>query len=245
MIVVAWRGNSCEYLENTLESVVTVPDNIKWIEIDTRLTRDNKLVAYHSPTMTVHGDPRNISDIDYIELETKIIHSRSLQYKVPLVEQLIDTVDKNFLLHVKRETSASAYAHAVASLPRPCYFHSNSEPHLKVLAGNKNVIGLYKSIYSVPRNRKILDYVTGYMLGHRAFMPVSALEPDWIRELKSRSMHLLVFAGSTEEWISEVCGYNVDGFLTNRFDRAHRVLNSLGVQLTHYVYKDPCALGYE
>jgi len=228
MYVVAWRGESNKCLENTAEAVEATPSWVPLIEIDTRLTSDGKMVAYHSPTMRVHGDSREVADISWDELSKKCILYRKREYRIPLVADLLSSFPgRSFLLHVKREADISRYLDEVLRFPRASFFHSNSDRHLAALAGNSKSLGLFKSIYKPPEPREVLSFVHGYMLGHRAFVSeYSALEVEWLLALRSAKKHLLVFAGSTERWIREVVGYDVDGFLTNRFDRALSVLGS-------------------
>ncbi len=223
MDVVAWRGNSSKFLENTRESVAGVPDWVNLVEIDTRLTSDGVMVAYHSPTMSVHGDYRCISDIPYAEISEKRIHHKKVEYSIPRVSDLVnDFPTKQFILHIKREADVDKYVQASKLLPRDCLFHSNSESHLLAVLRTKRCKGTYKSVYK-PADI-VLDYVDGYMCGHRAFMPVSALEDWWLAALRKTNKRILVFASMSKDWMEEVVEFDVDGFLTGRFDRAAEVL---------------------
>jgi glycerophosphoryl diester phosphodiesterase len=242
MEVVAWRGSSARHLENTLSAVMDVPDWVKWIEIDTRLSSDGKLFAYHSPTMRVHGDPRSFDQISSAELLAKRIIWRKREYSIPLVRDLLEKApaDKKFILHVKRETDPQAYVSAVKFLPRRVYFHSNSVEHLQALfsegvaLGTGGIsLGLFKSVYTP--EEPILDFVHGYFCGHKAFMPVSSLEDSWLAKLRSLNKKLFVFASHSEKWMREVVQHDVDGFLTGRFDRAQSVLSALSTEIPCFV----------
>lgn len=220
--VVAWRGASHAHQENTLEAVLAVPPFVTMQEIDTRLTSDGVLIAYHSPTMRVHGDPRSIADIPWNEIKDKCIRKRKQEYRIPVVDELLQASPLVFMLHVKREAGIEDYVKASDALSRPVFYHSNSEDHLRALHGRPNTLGLFKSIYT-PAD-EILDFVDGYMCGHKAFMPVSSLEDWWIEKLREHGKMIYVFAGMSEQWMEEVVEFDVDGFLTGRFDRAARVL---------------------
>ncbi len=228
MKVVAWRGNSHKHLENTYEAIRDTPDWVSLIEIDTRLSGDGSIMAYHSPTMRVHGDPRNFCDIPDEEVSGKMLYFKKRGYQIPMVLNLLDDFpEKEFLFHIKRESDVEKYVREVDLFPRPCYFHSNSEPHLEALIGHPNNKGTFKSVYKVPEPAVVLDHVHGYMCGHRAFMPVSALEDWWLSALRECGKEILVFASMSQAWMEEVVQFDVDGFLTGRFDRAATVMEGL------------------
>lgn len=221
--VIAWRGNSHDHLENTLPAVLGIPPYVNIQEVDTRLTSDNELIAFHSPTMRVTGDPRSICDVPWSELRDKRFKKKRVEYTIPLVNELLANSDSIFMLHIKREVDVAAYVQAVSDLSRPCLFHSNSTIHLASIKGHANVLGLFKSIYT-PSSDGVIDFVDGYMCGHKAFMPVTSLEDWWLRDLREAGKLIYVFAGTTERWMKEVLEFDVDGLLTNRFSRAANLL---------------------
>ncbi|HSH48678.1 MAG TPA: glycerophosphodiester phosphodiesterase family protein [Halomonas sp.] len=68
--IIAHRGSSQSAPENTLAAVKqAVADGADYVEIDVRLSADDRLVLYHDRSLRrLLGDPRNIADIPFDEL---------------------------------------------------------------------------------------------------------------------------------------------------------------------------------
>jgi len=91
--LVAWKcsggapgvtGKKGIHLENTFEAVELVVNGgiFTRIEMDTRVTSDGVLVAYHSPTLRLHGLNKSIHDLPWKFL--KMFKMRG-GYKIPKV----------------------------------------------------------------------------------------------------------------------------------------------------------------
>ena len=68
--LIAHRGVCYNYRENTIEAFCEAIKNNYIIELDVRLTKDNKVVVFHDSNLfRIVGINKNISDLSYLELE--------------------------------------------------------------------------------------------------------------------------------------------------------------------------------
>ena len=218
MDIIAWRGDSYTHEENTIEACRSaVGKGFDRIEIDVRLTADNVLVAYHSPTMSSWDYYKSMTEILWEELKTL---SKN-EYYVSRVKDILVDSPANYLLHLKRENCTSAILDALVDLPYPVDVHSNSETLLSAVKHLPTVFRVFKSIYKAPDH--ILEWVDGYMVGHRAGFGSSPISNRFLTELKEADKIIWTFAGNTEQWLKEVSETPTDGVLTARIDRARRI----------------------
>ena len=216
MDIIAWRGASWVHLENTLLAAIQAEkDGYDAMEIDTRLTSDGKLIAFHSPTYGSWEYPTHVDLVPW-EICSKFRKChRKLWYRIPLVKDILSSTTMPVILHVKREVDIEMYYKALNTLSRSVDIHSNSEDRLDHLKNHPSVNRVFKSVYT-PQS-EVLQWVDGYMLGHHAFGDSSALVEEWLEKIKDKVKY--VFAGNTQNWINEVKQYKVDGLLTGRIDR--------------------------
>ncbi len=107
MLIVAHRGLSYTAPENTLVSV-----NLAWntvadiVEIDVRLTKDNKIVVIHdATTLRTTGVDLKVAETDYETLAKldagKFKNEKFSGEKIPLLEEVIKTIPKGKKLFVE------------------------------------------------------------------------------------------------------------------------------------------------
>jgi len=216
MNIIAWRGASWKCLENTLGAVLQAEkDGYDAMEIDTRLTSDGKLIAFHSPTYGSWDYPTYVDLVPWGVCSKFHKCYRKIWYGIPLVKDILSSTTIPVILHVKREVDMEMYYKALNTLGRSVDIHSNSEDHLDYLKNHSKVNRVFKSVYT--SQKEVLQWVDGYMLGHHAFGDSSALNEEWLEKLEGKVKY--VFAGNTQNWINEVKQYKVDGLLTGRIDR--------------------------
>lgn len=227
--LIAWKccggspgvtGKKGIHLENTAPAVEGVLKSRVFtrIEMDTRITADGVLIAYHSPTLRLHGLDKSVHELDW-----KFLRKFKLRggYRIPKVLDILKDFPFNYLLHVKRENPIDPYLDVLNKFPYPVQFHSNSKEHLKAVSKHENTDGVFKGAYS-PEPR-ILKYVKGYLLYTGINGKAKAnlnLGDEWLSRLKKFDKTVYVVCHNSKEWIQRVCDIEkVDGFLTARSDR--------------------------
>jgi glycerophosphoryl diester phosphodiesterase len=106
-LIIAHRGESYDAPENTLASI-----NLAWkrdadaVEIDVQLTKDEKIVLIHDKTTLRTGSKyKRIASNNYDELLKidvgKIKDIKWKDEKIPLLDNVIDTIPKNKILFVE------------------------------------------------------------------------------------------------------------------------------------------------
>ena len=222
MEIIAWRGQSHTNLENTIAACVGAnTDGFDRIEIDTRVTKDGVLIAFHSPTLRTWGLKRRAIDITFLQISQQKKHKGEWTYHIHPVQDIMHTAPAKYLLHVKRENTPQEYFTAFKQLKYIVDIHSNSEKHLRVLRHHPKVARVFKSVYTV--QEEIVPWVQGYMIGHNACFSGSGLDHEFLHRLKDAGKTRYIFAGNTRSWLKEVMEFDVDGLLTARIDRVREI----------------------
>ncbi len=91
----AHRGGNDFAPENTFESFQFAVDNgFKYLETVVHLTSDNKLMAFHDPTLDrVTNYEGKINDFSSTDLKKVRIKDK---YKIPLMEELLESFPDSF-----------------------------------------------------------------------------------------------------------------------------------------------------
>jgi glycerophosphoryl diester phosphodiesterase len=187
------------------------------IELDTRCTADGVLIAYHSPTLGTWGRYTDVSLLTWDEVQ----HIRKDGYAISKVRDILTEAPYSYILHLKRENNLDPLYSEFLRLPYPVRVHSNSEPLLEGMRSNPNVSYLFKSIYT--KQDYIIDWVDGYMIGHRAGFHIEPIANEWLQTLADAGKILWTFAGNTERWLQEVKETPTVGVLTSRIDRFREI----------------------
>lgn len=106
-LIIAHRGESFDAPENTLASI-----NLAWkrdadaVEIDVQLTKDEEIVLIHDKTtLRTGGKYKRIASNNYDELLKidvgKFKDTKWKNQKIPLLDEVIDTIPKNKILFVE------------------------------------------------------------------------------------------------------------------------------------------------
>ncbi len=112
-IIIAHRGESFDAPENTLASVnLAWKNNVKSVEIDIQLTRDNEIVVIHDyDTLRVSGTKKVIKKSSLKELKSYDIGSyKDIKWKnerIPTLKEVIQTVpsDGKLIIEIKSDES--------------------------------------------------------------------------------------------------------------------------------------------
>jgi len=111
-IIIAHRGESYEAPENTIASI-----NLAWqkdddaVEIDVRMTKDEKIVAIHDNTTLRTGKRfMNVSSSNYYDLlKVDVGKFKSAKWegeRIPLLDEIIDTIPDGKSLFVEIKSDA-------------------------------------------------------------------------------------------------------------------------------------------
>lgn len=117
-IVIAHRGDHVVYPENTLAAYVeAIKNDVDYVEIDLRTTKDGKLISMHDGTVNRMTDGKgNVSDFTLDEIEQLKIKSRdSLDktvYRVPTFEEILRLCNNKIYIYIdfKNASAFAAYA---------------------------------------------------------------------------------------------------------------------------------------
>lgn len=145
-IIIAHRGESYDAPENTLGSI-----NLAWqndddaVEIDIRMTKDEKIVAIHdNTTFRTGGSLMIVSSCNYDELlkvdVRKIKSSWRDNEKIPLLDEVIGTIpdDKTLFVEIKGDKK-------ILKPLRKLIEQKNIDPNqIKFIAFNLNTMSLVK-----------------------------------------------------------------------------------------------------
>ena len=117
-IVIAHRGDHVIYPENTLAAYAdAIKNEVDYVEIDLRTTKDGQLVSMHDGTLDRMTDGKgNVSDITLDDIEKLHVKSRdSLDktvYRVPTFEEILTLCKDKIYIYIdyKKADAAVAYA---------------------------------------------------------------------------------------------------------------------------------------
>lgn len=119
--ITAHRGSSIDYPENTLEALEgAIQDKAASSEIDVQLTKDNRVVLFHDPTLKrMDKSNRRIKDMTLAELKTVDVgsfhDSKFKDVRMPTLEEAIEKVRGKATLNIelKPDGNSAALAKAV------------------------------------------------------------------------------------------------------------------------------------
>lgn len=87
--VAAHKGDHTVYPENTAEAIAdAAKTGATHVEIDIRLTKDNKVVVFHNDQIACNGQNVNVNNLTLAEVKTVDLSG----YKVPTLEEVFDAV---------------------------------------------------------------------------------------------------------------------------------------------------------
>jgi glycerophosphoryl diester phosphodiesterase len=149
-IIIAHRGESYEAPENTLASI-----NLAWqkdddaVEIDVRMTKDEKIVAIHDSTTLRTGKRfMNVSTSNYDELLKidvgKFKADKWANEKIPLLDRIIDTIPdgKSLFVEIKSDDK-------IVKPLQQLIEQKNANPYqIKFIGFNLETMSLIKTLLS-------------------------------------------------------------------------------------------------
>ena len=229
----AHRGGNDFAPENTFESFQFAVDNgFKYLETDVHLTSDNKLMAFHDPTLDrVTNYEGKINDFSSTDLKKVRIKDK---YRMPLMAELLESFpDSFFSIDMKCDESVIPLINLIKNnnaVERVC-FASFSQDRLNFVRENLN----NKCITSMGPKEIIISKILSYINlkkninSHLASMPISRyniklLNKRSINYLKSLNVKVVAWTINNEFQMRNLIKLGVDGIMTDKLKLLKEIL---------------------
>jgi glycerophosphoryl diester phosphodiesterase len=141
VIAIAHRGDPMGQRENTLEAFASARAlGADMVELDCRTTRDGQAVVVHDATLErLWGIPKAVSEVEWADLA----HVRSAGWRVPLLEEVLASVDLPVMVDLPDPAAAQPAYQVVlrcGALQR-CYFagHTTGLCQVRQLSSAANI----------------------------------------------------------------------------------------------------------
>ncbi|RLG27959.1 hypothetical protein DRN98_10190 [Methanosarcinales archaeon] len=239
VLVIAHKGFSGSYPENTLLSIRKALElGVDGIEVDVRVTKDNKLVLFHDTGVKrLTGRKGRIRKKTYAELSKLRVNQAE---KIPLLSQALNFINdkkynglKYFILDIKiagfekqiitmikkkkvmnkiilssKNTKVLERARRLSKNIRLAYVVDNRPDKLRLWRGLHKKIGLY-SVHAWHKR------------------PISTKK--FIRDTKKKGLRVMVWTVNKPERMKKLVSLGVDGIITDHPDKLIRIVEeSLG-----------------
>jgi glycerophosphoryl diester phosphodiesterase len=220
-LLIAHRGFSGRYLENTLASVrAALTLGVDFVEIDVQETRDGELIMFHDYRLNrICGVRGRVRDKTLAEI-------KRLNPQVPMLREVLHACrgQARVLLEIKRADPRKVAAVIARSrMEAEVTVFSLSVPRLRVFAA------------AAPRVRRFGLIARRLFLSLRAFrspLTVDGLglsrhlvtSPRVVRRLHRRGWKVFVWTVNREVEMKKLAGWGVDGIITNHPDVAKSCL---------------------
>ncbi len=233
--VVAHRGESTHHIENTLEAIQTsIDQDIKVIEIDVVLTKDNEVVVFHDLNLKrLTGDERRVSEVNLSELQTLTLTQGSLTSSIPTLEEVLSITPSDVSLLIELKPDGDNYNELAT---RTEILISSNDKHLI----QSFSIPALESIKRINPNRAcgfIMIIGEGGFVNYE-FADFYTVEESYIGRPLINQIHAVgkkayVWTINDEEKVTKCIALNADAIIT---DRALYFTNNLDVseELVYY-----------
>ena len=224
-LVVAHRGASIEYYENTIEAFSAAKEQgADWVELDIRRSKDGVLVVHHDAHL---ADGRLIRDIDSKDLPAFIPSlAEAFECMEGLgvnieVKSLPGEPDREDMVMVCEAVVGLALAYRTTELLRVSSFDMSAVNRIR--AANEDLPTGWLVLERTGSNQ-ILDRVVNH--GHGAVHPWDELVDEaFINEAHQRDLKVFVWTVDDEERIEELALWQADAIITNRPGVAREIID--------------------
>jgi glycerophosphoryl diester phosphodiesterase len=220
-LIIAHRGFSGRYVENTLASVrAALQLGVDLVEIDVQETRDGELIVFHDYRL------RRICGVRGRVRDKTLAEIRRLNPQVPTLRQVLCVCRgrAQVLIEIKRADSRKVAA-LIAGLrmEHEVIVFSLSIPRMKTFAKaapHITCFGLIARHLPLAMVRlKSIASVEGLGLSRRL-----VTSPRVVRRVHRRGWKLFVWTVNREREMRKLADWGVDGLITNHPDRAKSCL---------------------
>ncbi len=229
----AHRGGNDFAPENTFESFKFAVDNgFKYLETDVHLTSDNKLMAFHDPTLDrITNTKGRIIDFSSIDLKKVKVKNN---YRIPLMEELLESFpDCFFSIDMKCDESVKPLIDLVKrnkAVERVCFASFNQNRLNSVRESFNN-----KCITSMGPKEIIILKINSYInlkkniTSQIASMPISRYNIKLINKrsvsyLKSLNIKVIAWTINNEDQMRSLITLGVDGIMTDKLRLLKKIL---------------------
>lgn len=229
----AHRGGNDFAPENTFESFqFAVENGFKYLETDVHPTSDNKLMAFHDPTLDrVTNAEGRIIDFSSIDLKKVKVKNN---YRIPLMEELLESFPNCFFsIDMKCDQSVIPLIDLVKrnnALERVCFasFNQNRLNFVRETFNNKCITSMGpKEIIA----SKIFSYINlkKNINSHLASMPISRYNIRLINKrsvayLQSLNIKVIAWTINNEDQMRHLISIGVDGIMTDKLKLLKNIL---------------------
>jgi len=221
-LVIAHRGFSAKYPENTLAAVRAALDlGVDYVEIDVQETRDGKLIVFHDYRLNrLCGVRGRIRD-------TTLAEMKLLNPAIPLLSEVLHMCHRRARLLIEIK---GAHPRKVADeiqrldMVDEAIVFSLSIPCMKALAAANPLIPRFGLIARNLKSR-IADLESSVAVRGIGVNRRLVTAPEVVRMVHRRSWKLFVWTVNRAAEMQRLAAWGVDGLITNHPDRALETLN--------------------
>ena len=243
--IIAHRGESHDAPENTLSSInLAWKRNVKAVEIDIRLTRDNEIVVIHdSNTQRVSGIKKTIKNTTLDELKLLDIGSyKGQQWKderIPTLKEVLNTIphDGKLIIEIKSNLKILYELKRVLSTSGTRFeqieiigFNKNTLSRAKKMMPEYRMLWLLNLDYSLPtwlscvNTDSIINKIEKHSLDGVNVWAGDLLTDSFIAKFKNRGYSIYTWTINDPDKANLLIKKGIDGITT---DRAAWVLDQL------------------
>jgi glycerophosphoryl diester phosphodiesterase len=196
MIIIAHRGFSSRYPENTLPAIrAAIRLGVDMVEIDVQQTRDNELVVFHDYRLDrIYGVRKRVRD--------------ALRRELPDAPTLSEVLRLNFPLLIEIKGAEPDRVSALVRGRKDVIIFSVHPRKMRRVTGVTR-FGLYARWIRFPKG------VAGLGLSRRL-----VTSPGVVKRVHKRGLKLFVWTVNRSEEMRRLRDWGVDGLITNYPDRA-------------------------
>ena len=229
-VIFAHRGACAHAPENTLSSFnLAVEVGADAIELDVKLTRDERAVVIHDPTLdrTTDGkgkvNEHTLEELKQLDAGAKF-NARFTGEKIPTLDEVFESVGKRIFINVELTNYTSgndALIPVVAGIVRR---HGLEDSVLFSSFFPKNLVYMRSILTSTPVGLLCLEGIKGIFMRSSFFLKTApeAIHP-YLRDVSrglvqrehARGRRVHVWTVNAEEDIKRMFVYQVDGFFTD------------------------------
>lgn len=235
---VAHRGFRAHYTENTIEAFQKALEvGATMLELDVRMTKDEKLVVLHDATLLRLGDNRrHVASMYWEELkEIDIIDKRAKHYKsgsILRLEELLDQVnsDTNYYIEIKASKRHSKeYEKRLCQKVVDLVHRKDLEPHVMYAAFEFSVLEYYYDCCDPARlgfNFKRSFPKPAIMAKLKKMKAIlcpkhKLLDEESFQHCKDQGFRIIPWTVNETERMIELIDMGVDGITTDHPDRLY------------------------
>ena len=223
--VTAHRGYSGKYPENTLLAFnKAIESNADEIELDVRLSKDNKVIVIHDSNLNrVANINKFVSNMKYDDIKKIDVGDNE---KIPLLDDVLRLIqDKDIKINIelksidKNEKLVQDTIDLVNkyNVKEKCYFSSFE---YSMLLKVKEIDSSFKILFISNTNDNLFNYeVDGYSLNYKC------VDINLVKHIHKNNKEIHVWTVNDEDDIKNVIKMGVDNIITNNIELARYLLN--------------------